>query len=364
MNIDTTMYISNKSQTIFNFFNLFSSVETVNHIFGYSTPASEMMDIIIELYHNTVITLGYVFYIVLAIIILTIYYFNSKVNYYTKGFNRRVEYLIDSLFVFVPIIIIYCLSVPAIGYIMSNDLNIQSVDSPFNIEIIGHQWYWTYYINANLGGDVYNYIITFLEKELSSHFINLKIELEQIMTFDENPTKRYFEVGKYVILPVGETIRCELTSVDVIHSWAVPQLGIKIDAIPGRVQTFYIRSYITGVVYGQCSEFCGENHGFMPIIIEFVEIETFFDWILKSFEINPYQNFLFMILSHEVILSEEPVDVLLKHLEEYALSQRKEPESFGDYLERKIPSWTLRYGHIFVDLYIPIRSLLFYYFFR
>src|SRR5690606_2377414 len=97
--------------------------------------------------------------------------------------------------------------------------------------------------------------------------------------------------------------RCELTSVDVVHSWAVPQLGVKVDAIPGRVQTFYIRSFVTGVVYGQCSEFCGENHGFMPIILAFVEIDTFLDWIIKGTEINPYNDYLSLILSLYIIVN-------------------------------------------------------------
>ena len=280
---------------IVNNYSYFSPVDTVNHMFSYSSSASEVMDIITELYHNAVITLGYVLYIVIAIILLTIYYFNSRVNLNALAFNRRVEYLMDALFVMIPIIIIYCLCIPAVGFILTNDLNVQGIDSPFNIEIVGHQWYWTYYINANINTDIYSSLTHYLDSYNS--LLNLKIELEQIMVTDIDVEKRYFEVGKYVILPAGETIRCELTSVDVVHSWAIPQLGIKVDAIPGRVQTFYLRSYVTGAVYGQCSEFCGENHAFMPIVIEFVEISTFIDWVLKSIEYNPYAFYLNAIIT-------------------------------------------------------------------
>lgn len=280
-----------------------SAVETINHLFSYSEAASENMSVISELYHNNCITLGYVLYVVLAIILLSIYYFNSRVSLHASAFNGKVEYLMDSLFVFAPIIIIYCLSVPAIGYIMSNDITMLSVSSPLSIEIIGHQWYWTYYINVDFSSNVYEALTHFLSNETMTTFQNVKIELEQFMTITTDTSKRCFEVGKYVILPVNETIRCELTSVDVVHSWAVPQLGVKVDAIPGRVQTFYIRSFVTGVVYGQCSEFCGENHGFMPIILEFVEIDTFLDWIIKGTEINPYNDYLSLILSLYIIVN-------------------------------------------------------------
>jgi len=78
----------------------------------------------------------------------------------------------------------------------------------------------------------------------------------------------------------------------VIHSWAVPQLGIKYDAIPGRLITFIIYSNVEGIFYGQCSELCGVNHAFMPICIQAVEIDIFLNWILLSLNLNPCLSIL------------------------------------------------------------------------
>jgi len=91
---------------------------------------------------------------------------------------------------------------------------------------------------------------------------------------------------------VNEYIRCFVTSEDVIHSWALPQVGVKIDAIPGRIQSFILKSIKCGIFYGQCSELCGVNHAFMPIVVEFVELESFFDWIIKEMNIRSYKYLL------------------------------------------------------------------------
>lgn len=95
---------------------------------------------------------------------------------------------------------------------------------------------------------------------------------------------RLLEVDNRVILPVNTHLRFIITSADVLHSWAVPSLGIKCDAVPGRlnqVSTFIKRE---GVFYGQCSELCGANHGFMPIVVEAVSLEKYISWVSIKLE--------------------------------------------------------------------------------
>src|SRR5690606_37062361 len=93
------------------------------------------------------------------------------------------------------------------------------------------------------------------------------------------PDKYRFEVDNRVILPVGETIRVTTTAKDVIHSWALPNFAVKIDAVPGRINETWIRAEREGVYYGQCSEICGVRHSYMPIAVEFVSRPAFEAWI-------------------------------------------------------------------------------------
>jgi len=100
---------------------------------------------------------------------------------------------------------------------------------------------------------------------------------------------KYLLTNKSLVLPVLHYIKVLITSEDVIHSWALPQLGIKVDAIPGRIQMFLLNSNYCGLFYGQCSELCGVNHAFMPINVEFVQDYQFVDWYLKNIDIRPYK---------------------------------------------------------------------------
>jgi heme/copper-type cytochrome/quinol oxidase subunit 2 len=94
--------------------------------------------------------------------------------------------------------------------------------------------------------------------------------------------KRLLQVDKSLVLPIETQIRVIVTANDVLHSWAVPSLGVKIDAVPGRLNQVYLYIPFQGVYYGQCSELCGVEHGFMPISVYAVKPETFVEWYLKS----------------------------------------------------------------------------------
>ena len=103
------------------------------------------------------------------------------------------------------------------------------------------------------------------------------------------------EVDRNVVIPTDIYISITVTSTDVIHSWAVPQLGIKIDAIPGRIANAVLYTFMDGVYYGQCSELCGVLHGFMPICVESVNIDLFFHWVFLNndfFSVHPEISFV------------------------------------------------------------------------
>lgn len=130
---------------------------------------------------------------------------------------------------------------------------------------IGHQWYWSY---------EYSDFVTSSRDEVREH-----IKFDSYMLHEDDlefGSFRLLEVDRRIVLPIGICMRLVTTSSDVLHSWAVPALGVKIDAVPGRLNQFWIVADRPGTFYGQCSELCGVNHGFMPIAVESAPFLEFF----------------------------------------------------------------------------------------
>nr|AFI54723.1 cytochrome c oxidase subunit II [Acanthosoma labiduroides] len=137
---------------------------------------------------------------------------------------------------------------------------IDEINNPImTIKAIGHQWYWSYEYSD------------FNNMEFDS-YMKPSNELK-------NNEFRLLDVDNRTVLPINSQIRVLVTSADVIHSWAVPSLGIKIDAVPGRLNQGTMMINRTGLMYGQCSEICGANHSFMPIVIEGSLMKNFTNWI-------------------------------------------------------------------------------------
>ena len=146
----------------------------------------------------------------------------------------------------------------------------ESIDSSLTIKVLGHQWYWRYEytdfwsIRSNVQIEFDSYIIP--QNELESNIFRL------------------LDVDNRTIVPYKIHIRILISSADVLHAWTVPSLGVKADAIPGRLnQVKFIRQR-PGIFFGQCSEICGANHSFIPIVIEIVNINYFLNWITCIYE--------------------------------------------------------------------------------
>nr|AIW06292.1 cytochrome c oxidase subunit II [Curculionidae sp. MT-2014] len=178
---------------------------------------------------------------------------------FNKFINRYLldGQLIETIWTILPAIILIFVALPSLRmlYIMSE------VKSPLiSIKAIGHQWYWSYEY---------------------SDYKNLEFDSYMIPTNDLNKWNfRLLDVDNRMIVPFKTQIRLIVTSADVIHSWTVPSLGVKIDGTPGRLNqvNFYINR--PGLFFGQCSEICGANHSFMPIVIESISPNYFLNWIL------------------------------------------------------------------------------------
>ena len=200
--------------------------------------------------------------IVLTLITILVFYGSASLMASSKTNRFFLEgQELETVWTILPAIILVFIALPSLQLLYLMD----EVKDPFlTIKAIGHQWYWRYEYTD------------YKELEFDSYMVPT--------TDISNGNPRLLEVDNRLILPMQNPIRVLISSADVLHSWAVPSLGIKMDAVPGRLnQTTFFTSR-TGLFYGQCSEICGANHSFMPIVIEAVPFKTFEKWVAKYLE--------------------------------------------------------------------------------
>nr|AHX97856.1 cytochrome c oxidase subunit II [Xiphozele sp. QL-2014] len=166
--------------------------------------------------------------------------------------------LLEMIWTLIPMIILIFMAIPSLNILYNIE---EYLDFDMTIKIIGHQWYWKYEYKDFLNIEFDSFMLT-----------NYKLD-----------NFRLLDVDNRLILPYNMKIRSLVSSMDVIHSWAMPSLGIKIDAVPGRINQFIMMNNRLGLFFGQCSEICGMNHSFMPIVLEIIEFKYFLNW-LKMFK--------------------------------------------------------------------------------
>lgn len=247
--------------------------------FFFGEVGNDTMFNIAMLYKETVLMILLIFYVVIALIFYIIENFNNEVNKFPIYFSKETESTLDIMFVLFPTAIIAYLIIPAVGYVYNVEYSAAQVETLFNVYVIGHQWYWTYEYEVNVCNDSN---LDFL----GSDFIKQKLTFDSLLDTGAADS-RLLAVDRRLILPSNSYINLLITSEDVIHSWALPQLGIKVDAIPGRLAEYVFFANFNGIYYGQCSELCGVNHGFMPICVETISSDIFLDFLLVSINFNP-----------------------------------------------------------------------------
>jgi cytochrome c oxidase subunit II len=221
---------------------------------GLQQSATEVMDRItwfhdFLLYLITVITL-----FVLALLVVVIRRFNSNANPTPSRTTHHT--LLEVAWTVVPIIILVAVALPSFRLLFLQ-LDLPAAD--LTVKATGKQWYWTY-----------------------SYPDQGKFEFDSLMVQDKDLKKdqpRLLAVDNEMVVPVNKTVRVQSIGADVIHAFAVPSFGIKIDAIPGRLNETWFRATREGVYYGQCSELCGRNHAYMPIAVRVVSEKDFAAWI-------------------------------------------------------------------------------------
>ena len=182
-------------------------------------------------------------------------------NKHTHRYLLEAQY-IETVWTILPAIILLFLAMPSLRLLYLTD---ESREPSLTLKAIGHQWYWSYEYTDFSNVEFDSYIIAPDELKFGNY--------------------RLLEVDNRVALPIQTDIRILVTAADVIHSWTVPALGLKVDAIPGRLNQLAVSINIPGIYYGQCSEICGANHRFIPICVESINLKSFAKWLtsfLKS----------------------------------------------------------------------------------
>jgi cytochrome c oxidase subunit 1 len=242
----------------------FLSDAATNWQFMFQDPASPIMDGIIEFHHDIMYFMIVIVVFVLWTLCRIIFLFDSGTNEVPDSFSHNIT--LEVVWTTLPSFILLTLVVPSFSLLYAMD---DLLMPDMTIKVVGNQWYWSYeYSDLSNKISFDSYLV--LEPDLA------------LGSF------RLLEVDNRLILPTDMGIRILITSSDVLHSFAVPSLGIKMDACPGRLTQVNLWINRPGVYYGQCSEICGVNHGFMPVVIEAVDLRAFVNYIflVNSTELN------------------------------------------------------------------------------
>jgi len=222
---------------------------------GFQDPASPIMEAIIDLHHSIFAVIVVILTFVLWLLIRTLMQFIITKN--TNPSRETHGTVLEVVWTLIPAIILGFIAVPSFVLLYSMD---EIINPAITVKAIGHQWYWSYEIHDGDDSVVFDsYMIP-----------DDDLEIGQL---------RLLEVDNSLVLPIHTHIRMLITATDVLHSWAVPSLGIKIDAVPGRLNQTSFFMTRPGVFRGQCSELCGVGHGFMPIVVEGVDLDTYLSWL-------------------------------------------------------------------------------------
>ena len=214
---------------------------------NFQDPASPIMEQILILHDYTMFILITILIFILWLLIKT----TTHIIYW-RNMNENAK--LEIIWTTLPAIILTTIAYPSLKLLYATD---EPIEPELTIKSIGNQWYWSYEY---------------------SDYENKQIEFTSYMIPTEELTtgsNRVLEVDNRLIIPINTNIRILITAADVLHSFTIPSLGIKADAIPGRLNQVNFLTSRPGIFYGQCSELCGTNHSFMPIVIESTNLKNY-----------------------------------------------------------------------------------------
>jgi cytochrome c oxidase subunit II len=226
--------------------------------------ATPVMENIVWFHNFLLVLITLITLFVLALLVIVVVKFNARANPVPSRTTHNT--LIEVAWTLVPVLILVGIAVPSFRLLF---LELDVPKSDLTVKVTGKQWYWSY-----------------------AYPDNGKFEFDSLLDKDKQP--RLLGVDNEMVVPVNKVVRIQTTGADVIHSFAVPAFGIKIDSIPGRLNETWFKATKTGMFYGQCSELCGKDHAFMPIAVRVVSDQEFASWVegaKKKFTANPANSY-------------------------------------------------------------------------
>lgn len=218
-------------------------------------PASTMMEKITALHDALTVIIVLITVLVFVLMGYAMYRFDARRN--PRPSNTTHNAKLEVIWTLIPILILVGVAFPSFRLLYAQS---RLPDAKLTLKVTGHQWYWSY---------------AFPDEKVS-------FDSNLVQDADLKPGEpRLLTADNPVVLPINMDIRILITADDVIHSWSVPALGVKTDAVPGRLNETWVNIIRTGTYYGQCSQLCGINHGFMPIEVQGVEQKDFQAWLGK-----------------------------------------------------------------------------------
>jgi cytochrome c oxidase subunit 2 len=235
---------------------LAGSGQPTNWQLGFQQSATPVMDNITWFHDFLLIVITVITLFVLALLLIIVVKFNARANPTPSRTTHNT--LLEVAWTVIPVIILVAIAVPSFRLLFFQ-LTIPQAD--LTIKATGKQWFWTY------------------------SYPDQKFEFDSLMVQEKDlkpGQPRLLAVDNEVVVPINKTVRVQVIGADVIHAWAMPSFGVKIDAIPGRLNETWFKAEREGVYYGQCSELCGKDHAFMPIAVRVVKEADYNSWIEQA----------------------------------------------------------------------------------
>lgn len=224
---------------------------------GMQAPATEQARQLTDFHDLLVIIITGITLFVLVLLIYVVIRFRASANPVPSRTAHNT--LIEVIWTVVPVVILVVIAIPSFKMLYWLD---RAENPDMTLKVIGRQWYWSYEYPDN-----------------GNFTFDSTMVPENEIKGDQH---RLLEVDNRIVLPVNTDIRLLITASDVLHAWAVPSFGVKMDAVPGRTNETWVRIEKEGVYYGQCSEICGVGHAYMPIAVEAVSKEKFEQWVSEA----------------------------------------------------------------------------------
>ena len=222
---------------------------------SFQQPATDLMSDIIS-FHSYILMpiITGISLLVLGLLLYIMFRFNSNRNQIASTTTHNTT--IEILWTVIPVILLIIIAIPSFRLLYVSE-TIPKAD--LTIKAIGNQWYWTY---------------EYPDFDDISFDANMRLEHEL-----SDPKLRLLETDTQIVVPVDKVVKLQITSADVLHAWTIPAFGVKMDAVPGRLNETWFKANKEGIYYGQCSELCGPKHAFMPINVKVVSDKEFEEWL-------------------------------------------------------------------------------------